>query len=156
MPTIPRSSGSPRLPAHPAARRVRGRPAAAPCSSGCCSACGAEVGFIPCSPSAPRIWDQGAEAHSLHGPTAGLTTHRGLSGFSLWEVPPAGPQILLPNWRHPISVGDQVQGFRGWIEKGEIDLLLKTEGRKAIPHSLLLYTFQQPLSRLKKHDPQMH
>lgn len=104
MPTIPRGSGSPWFPAYLAARPqppgVRGRPAAAPRSSGCCSACGAEVGFIPCSPPAPRIWDEGAEAHPLHGPTAGLTTRRGFSGFSPWKVPAGGPQILLSNWRH--------------------------------------------------------
>ncbi|XP_039560294.1 nascent polypeptide-associated complex subunit alpha, muscle-specific form-like isoform X2 [Passer montanus] len=111
------NSGSLWFPAHPAARLqppgARGRPAAAPRSSGCCSACGAEVGFVPCSPPAPRIWDQGAEAHSLRGPTAGLTMRRGLSGFYLWEVPVGGPQILLPNRWHRVSVGDQVQGFRG-------------------------------------------
>lgn len=41
------------------------------------------------------------------------------------------------------------------LRGGDIDLLFKTEGGKAIPHSLLLYSFQQPPSRLKRHDPQM-
>lgn len=157
MPTIPPGSGSPRFPAHSAARPqppgMRGRPAAAPRSSGCCSACGAEVGFIPCSPPAPRIWDQGAAAHSLHGPTTGLATRRGLSRFSPWKVPAGCPQILLSNWWHHVSVGDQVQGFKGYTEKGGIVLLLKTEGGKAIPLSLFLFSFQQPLNRLKKKLP---